>query len=336
MSARRLRVAVLGLGHLGSVHARILAGHPRAELAAVVDLDPLRARGVAASLGCPALAAGAALPDGLEAAVVAVPTRRHAEVAVPLLERGIACLIEKPLAEDLAAADRILAAAERGGAILAVGHVERFEPGVRRLRELGLVPRFLECHRLAPFRARGLDVGVVHDLMIHDLDLLLHLTGSEVEELDASGAAVVTDTLDLASAHLVFRNGARANVTASRVSLTPMRRLRVFSDQGYVCLDFARNHGLWVGKGPGFERERAALRVQSPAPRALDEDALVPDLLAVRELPLEGLERPLQAELDSFLTSVEKRRAPEVGGSEGRAALALAQRIESAIRAQLW
>lgn len=336
MSARRLRVAVFGVGHLGSVHARILAQHPRAELVAVVDRDLARAISVAAPLGCAALETGSDLPEGLDAAVIAVPTRAHAEVAVPLLERGIACLVEKPLAGDLAAADRILAAAERGGAPLAVGHVERFEPGVRRLRELGLVPRFLECHRLAPFRPRGLDVGVVHDLMIHDLDLVLHLTGSEVEGLDASGASVVTDTLDLASAHLVFRSGARANLTASRVSLAPMRRFRVFSAQGYVCLDFARNHGLWVGKGPGFERERAAWRALTEEEHPRRAEPLAADLLAVRELELEGLERPLQAELDSFLASVAERRPPEVGGHDGRTALALAERIERAIAAQVW
>lgn len=336
MSARRLRVAVLGVGHLGALHARVLAGHPRAELVAVVDLDPERARAVAAPLRCAALSADAPLPDGLEAVVVAVPTRKHAALAVPLLERGIACLVEKPLAEDLAAADRILAAAERGRAPLAVGHLERFEPGVRRLRELGLVPRFVECHRLAPFRPRGLDVGVVHDLMIHDLDLLLHLTGSEVVSLDASGAAIVTDALDLASAHLVFANGARANVTASRVSLGAMRRFRLFSEQGYVSLDFARNHGLVVRRGPGFERERAILRSLPAEELARRSEPCATDLLATSELELDGLERPLQAELDSFLASVVSGRPPEVGGREGRAALALAERIEAAIRTQIW
>jgi len=336
LSAGRLRVAVVGVGHLGSLHARILAGHPRAELLAVVDLDAARARAVATPLGCAALPAGATLPEGLQAAIVAVPTRQHADVAVPLLERGIACLVEKPLAADLASADRILAAAERGGALLAVGQIERFEPGVRRLREMGLVPRFIECHRLAPFRPRGLDVSVVHDLMIHDLDLLLHLTGSQVESLDVSGAAIVTEELDLASAHLVFRSGARANVTASRVSLDAMRRFRLFSEQGYVSLDFVRNHGLFVRKGAGFERERAALRTLDSQTLAQRPEPFGAELLEVSELALDGLERPLQAELDSFLTSVAERRAPEVGGHDGRAALALAERIESAIRAQVW
>jgi len=336
VSARRLRVAVLGVGHLGRIHARLLAHHPRAELVAVVDLDPVRAREVALALGCTALAPGEELPAGLEAAVVAVPTSAHEAVAVPLLARGIACLVEKPLAGDLAAADRILAAAARGGAALSVGHVERFEPGVRKVSELGLAPRFIECHRLSPFRFRSLDVGVVHDLMIHDLDLLLHFIDSEVESVDASGGAILTDSIDLASAHLVFRNGARANVTASRVSLTPMRRFRLFSTASYVSLDFTRNHGLVVRKGPGWEQRREALRTLPPDELARREDFVTGELLEVAELELEGLEQPLQAELDSFLAAIVEGRPPEVSGADGRAALALAERISASIRAQVW
>jgi predicted dehydrogenase len=336
VSARRLRVAVLGVGHLGRIHARILASHPRAELVAVTDLDPARAREVATPLGCLALEAGADLPAGIDCAVVAVPTASHEAVAVPLLERGVACLVEKPLAGDLAAADRILATAAAAGATLAVGHVERFEPGVRRVRELGLAARFIECHRLSTFRFRGLDVGVVHDLMIHDLDLLLHFIGAEVESVDASGGAILTDGIDLASAHLVFSNGARANVTASRVSLAPMRRFRLFSGASYVSLDFAKNHGLLVRKGPNWERVREDLRTLPLEELARREGLAAGGLLEVTELALAGLEQPLQAELDSFLRAVAERRSPEVTGQDGRAALALAERIATAIRAQSW
>ena len=336
MNARRLRVAVLGVGHLGRIHARILAAHPRAELVAVVDLDGARAREVATPLGCQGLEAGAELPAGLDCAVVAVPTSAHEAVAVPLLERGIACLVEKPLAGELAAADRILAAAERAGAALAVGHVERFEPGVRRVSELGLAPRFIECHRLSTFRFRSLDVGVVHDLMIHDLDLLLYFIAAEVESVDAAGGAILTDSIDLASAHIVFKNGARANVTASRVSLAPMRRFRLFSGSSYVSLDFTKNYGLVVRKGPHWEEGRQALRTLDPSELARREHFVTGELLEVSELELEGLEQPLQAELDSFLGSVAAGRPPEVSGQAGRAALALAERISSAIRAQVW
>ena len=336
MSSRRTRVAVIGAGHLGRIHARILAQNPAAELACVVDTDEARAGEVAGELGCRALGGIEDLPGDVDAAVVAVPTSVHEDVAVPLLRRGIACLVEKPIAPDLAAADRILAAAERRGACLAVGHVERFEPGVRKLTELGVEPRFIECHRLSTFRFRGLDVGVVHDLMIHDLDLVLHFVRSEVEELDASGGSILTDSVDLASVHLVFKNGARANVTASRVSLTPMRRFRMFSSSSYVSLDFTKNYALVVQKGPGWERGREELRSMDPAELAKRENFVNGELLDVSELELGGLEQPLQAELDSFLRSVESGTKPEVTGSDGRRALALAERITAAIGGQSW
>ena len=334
--SRRRRVAVIGVGHLGRIHARILAAHPRAELVAVVDVDEARAAEVAEPLRCRALGGIEDLPDDLDAAVVAVPTTFHEAVAVPLLERGVACLVEKPLAADLAGADRILDAAQRGGSLLAAGHVERFEPGVRKVAELGLEPRFIECHRLSMFRFRGLDVGVVHDLMIHDLDLVLHFVDSEVESFDASGGAILTDTVDLASVHLVFRNGARANVTASRVSLSPMRRFRLFSSSSYVSLDFTKNYGLVVRKGPNWDSGREELRTLDPAELAQRQDFITGNLLDVSELSLAALEQPLQAELDSFLTSVENRTEPEVSGHDGRRALDLAERITAAIQLQTW
>lgn len=228
-SSRPLRVAVIGVGHLGKIHARIYAESPEAELVGVVDADGARAQEIGRELGCPGFSDPAQVPDDVDAVSVVVPTVHHAEVAVPLLERGVPCLVEKPLAGDLRSADSILQAAERGGATLAVGHVERFQPGLMRVRELGLKPRFLECHRLSSFSFRSMDVGVVHDLMIHDLDLVLHLVDSQVESLDASGGAILTDSEDMASVRLVFRNGVRANVTASRVSMSPMRPLRTIS-----------------------------------------------------------------------------------------------------------
>ena len=333
-----MRVGVVGVGHLGSIHAKIYNEHPDAELVCVADADGARAQKVADELGCGCVADPRELPE-LDAVSVAVPTVAHAAVAVPLLEKGVGCLVEKPLAKDLADADRILEAAERGGATLAVGHVERFQPGVRRVRELGLQPRFIECHRLSTFSFRSLDVGVVHDLMIHDLDLILALMDSEVVEMDASGGAILTDGEDLASVRLVFANGARANVTASRVSLTPMRRFRLFSGSSYVSLDFTKNYGLMVRKGEGWDSGREKLRRLDEAELAelaKRSDFITGDMLDVSELQLEGEERPLQAELDSFLTNVREKTRPEVSGEDGRRALELAERIASEIRSQGW
>ncbi len=336
MSDRALALAVVGCGHLGRIHARIYAENPVSELRYVVDVDADRADEVAAQFGCQALGNVSDLPDDIDAASVVVPTAEHAKVAVPLLLRGTPCLVEKPLAADLTAADRILAAAEKGGAILAVGHVERFQPGVRKVRELGLEPRFIECHRLAPFSFRSMDVGVVHDLMIHDLDLVLDLVGSEVESLDAAGGIILTDSEDLASVRLIFRNGARANVTASRVSLKPMRRFRMFSSSSYVSLDFQDNYGLMVRKGPGWERGREKLQTVDPSLLAALPNLVTGEILDVVELELGSEERPLQAELDSFLGSVRAGTEPEVSGADGRRALELADRIVAEMRGQAW
>jgi predicted dehydrogenase len=332
--SRKLRVAVWGVGHLGKFHARIWKEHPLAELVAVVDADGERARGLAAELGCLALDPRDTVPEALDLASVVVPTVHHEAVAVPLLERGIACLIEKPIAPDLAAAGRILAAARRGAAPLSIGHVERFQPGVQRVKELGLRPRFIECHRLSAFSFRSMDIGVVHDLMIHDLDLVLHLVGSGVASIDAAGGAILTEREDLASVRLVFENGARANVTASRVSLSPMRRMRLFSAENYVSLDFTKNYGMYVRKGPRWAEGRQLLATLDPTQLSAQKDLIEGGMLEVGELELASGQRPLQAELDSFLRAVSERREPEVTGAEGYAALELADRIREAIQAQ--
>lgn len=338
------RVVVFGVGHLGTIHARILAQRADVELAAVVDIDEQRARTTAEACGCAAQVLRGvsaadivgAVPLGVSAAVIAVPTVSHACVAVPLLERGIACLVEKPLAHELGEARAILEAARRGATQLAVGHVERFQPGLRKVRELGVVPRFIECQRLAPFSFRSTDIGVVHDLMIHDLDLVLALIDSPVASLDAAGGAILTEHEDMASVRLVFENGARANVTASRASLQPTRRLRLFSSNAYVSLDLHKNYGLVVKKGPRWGEGKHALANLSPEELAARPDLVSSGMLELVELDLAGAERPLQAELDSFLAAVRERRAPEVSGEDGYRALELAERIAAEIRAQAW
>ncbi|MCB9915782.1 MAG: Gfo/Idh/MocA family oxidoreductase [Planctomycetes bacterium] len=336
MAARALRMAVVGVGHLGKIHAKIYAENPRAELVAVVDANAEQARGVAEAYGCAALSDASELPADLDGVSVVVPTRFHAAVAVPLLERGVPCLVEKPIAGTLADADAILAAAERGGALLGVGHVERFQPGVRKVRQMGMRPRFIECHRLAPFSFRSMDVGVVHDLMIHDLDLILHLVDSEIESVDAAGGAILTDYEDMASVRLVFANGARANISASRASLEATRRFRLFSSQGYVSLDFQKNYGIYITQGPEWESGREALRTLDPMLLAMRQDWIKERVLSVTELELAGAQRPLQAELDAFLDCIEQGAQPEVSGRDGRRALELAERIAADIRAQEW
>jgi len=302
----------------------------------VVDTDPAKAQALASELGCLALESPSQLPADIDAVSIAVPTVHHARVAIPLLERGIPCLVEKPLAASSADARAILAAGKRGKALLSVGHVERFQPGLRKVREMQLAPRFIECHRLAPLSFRSLDVGVVHDLMIHDLDLVLDLVDSPVKNFDAAGGAILTEKEDVASVRLVFENGARANVTASRASMSPMRRFRMFSRENYVSLDFTKNYGLVIQKGPEWESGREALRTCDPAELASRKDWLQEKVLKISELDLGQMERPLQAELDSFLDCVAQGREPEVSGEDGARALELADQIAAAIREQQW
>lgn len=334
--SRRLRTAVIGVGHLGKFHARIHKANPRAELVGLVDGNAGPAGEIARELGVPLVPSIEELPGPIDAVSIAVPTVLHARIAVPLLERGIACLVEKPIAANSGEAREILAAARRGKAVLSVGHVERFQPGLVRVRELKLDPRFLECHRLAPFSFRSMDVGVVHDLMIHDIDLVLDLVDSAVKSFDASGGAILTDHEDVASVRLVFENGARANLTASRASLQPMRRFRMFSREAYVSLDMTKNYGLIIRKGPEWESGREALRTQEVAALAARKDWLQERVMNISELDLSGLERPLQAEIDDFLTCVQEGREPLVSGEDGLRALELADQICAAIRSQVW
>ncbi len=335
-AATPLKVAVVGVGHLGKIHAKIYHEDPAAELIAVVDADGERAAEVAAEYGCQALSDPAELPGDVQAVSVVVPTVHHARVAVPLLERGVPCLVEKPLAGTLEEADAILAAAESTGTLLSVGHVERFQPGVRKVRAMGVRPRFIECHRLAPFSFRAMDVGVVHDLMIHDLDLILHFVDAPIASVDCAGGAILTESEDVASVRIVFENGARANVSTSRASLEPMRRFRMFSADGYVSLDFQKNYGIHIAKGPEWESGREALKTADPMMLAMQKDWITEKVLSVTELPLEGQQRPLQAELSHFLECVRTGAAPEVSGQDGRAALQLAERISAEIAAQAW
>ena len=330
-------VAVFGAGHLGTFHARIWAGHPDAKLVGVVDSDADRARVLAKELDVAAATSVDELPEPIEIASVAVPTAFHDDVAVPLLERGVACLVEKPLAQDVESADRILAAAEAAGATLSVGHVERFQPALRKVREIGLAPRFIECHRLAPFSFRSTDIGVVHDLMIHDIDLILDLMHDvPLESFDATGGAILTEHEDVASVRLVFANGARANISANRVSMTSMRRFRTFSKDSYASLDFQKNYGVVVKKGPNWDEGLVALKDVDPKLLAVRPDFIQDGMIETVELQLGEEERPLQAELDSFLQAVRNGRPPEVTGDDGRRALELADRIAAAIREQTW
>ncbi len=312
----RLPVGVIGVGALGRHHARHLAASTEALLVGVHDIDGHRGREVAGSVGTEFFGDVDRLLDRVEAVTVAVPTPVHAQVVLHALGRGKAVLMEKPLAVSLAEADRLIAAAESEGVPLQVGHVERFNRAIRAARPYLQDIRYLESMRLAPFQPRGTDVAVVLDLMIHDLDLILHLTqGAGVEEVRASGVAVLSHHLDIANARVEFANGAVANITASRVARERVRRLRLFQPNGYVSLDLVQGTGV-------FMRLRAD---RSAGPWSSLEDV-------VETVPLEAPEGDaLGAELESFVRSVRGGSEAVVSGAEGRAALALALQVAEVV-----
>lgn len=234
---QRIRTAVIGVGRQGQRHSEKLAGLGEARLVAVLDIDRARAETVAAELGVAVATELADLTGHADAAVVATPTPTHFEIAATLLERSIHVLLEKPFAETLEQAKALVALAEARGLVLQIGHLERFNPAVVALAPLVDNPRFIEAHRIAPFRERSLEVSVVLDLMIHDIDLVHAFAGAPLNQVEASGGRVFSDQVDVANARIRFANGCVANLTASRVSLKTERTLRIFQDRGYLSAD---------------------------------------------------------------------------------------------------
>ena len=303
------RAAVVGVGHFGRHHARILAAAPDVDLVAVADLDSDRAQAVAADVGAAGVRDLQDVDPALDGVVVAVPTKDHVRVALPLLEAGVAVLVEKPIAASIPEADRLIAAAAASGATLAVGHTERHNPAVAAGLPLISAPRFIEVHRLAGFQPRSLDIDVVFDLMIHDLDVVLACVGSMPVSVEAIGVPVLSARIDIANVRLRFADGCIANLTASRISRDRVRKLRVFQPHALVSVDYAEQQvEVWkVGTG---EDEQVGI----------DRDPV-------------GVvnAEPLALELADFVRAARRRTPPCVTGADGRRALALAQRIAEAM-----
>ena len=301
-----MRVGVVGTGAMGQHHVRLLSEMPEADLVGICDRDPAVAESVALRHGCPVFGSLDALAEHAEALVLAIPTVQHAEIGVRLLERGVHLLVEKPIAGTLEEADALVAAAE--GRVLAVGHVEFFNPAVQKLLAVEAPPGFLEIHRMAAFKPRSLDIDVVLDLMIHDLQILHALDPSPLAEVRATGINVLTDRVDIASARLAFESGCVANVTASRISAESIRKLRIFLRNTYYSLDYDRQtlRGM-------------RLEVESP------QRELRPDVPNVER------GNPLELELRAFLSACRGAPARLVDGAEGRRALDTALRVAGEI-----
>jgi predicted dehydrogenase len=331
----RLRVAVIGVGHLGKEHARILAGMPTVDLVGVVDANPDQAQAVARRCGTQAFSDYWPLLNLVDAATIVVPTTAHHAIGVEFLRRGIPVLIEKPLAASLAEAQELMELAHGNDTLLQVGHIERFNPAFEELGRHPMQPKFVESQRLGPFSGRSTDIGVVLDLMIHDLDLMLAMVGSAVRLVEAVGVSVFGAHEDVANARLIFENGCIANITASRASPTAVRQMGVWAPEGYAGLNFAKRSLTLVQPSAELRHHGLDLARMDPASRAM----LANDLFG-RHLHVLNLDRnqgdQLTRELEHFVHCLTTGAKPRVGGQEACSALALAMRILESIRTHRW
>jgi predicted dehydrogenase len=301
----KLRVGVIGAGHLGAIHAKIYNEIPHISLVGICDIDREKLRKISSELNVTGFAEFDPLLDKVEAVSIAVPTHLHYKVAKESLKRRIHTLVEKPFTATLAQADALIKLAKMNKCTLQVGHIERFNSVFEATRKIIHNPKFIECHRLSPFPNRSLDVGAVLDIMIHDIDITLGLVNSEVKRIESTGINVLTKFEDIANARLTFANGCVANLTASRVSDEVMRKIRIFQEDTYISLDY----------------KEAKASVYRKVGNAINKE----------DLPIEK-EQPLQKELESFIDCVRFKKQPVVTGEVARAALSIALKIQS----QIW
>jgi predicted dehydrogenase len=310
----KIRVGVVGVGALGQHHARVYASLPDTELVGVVDSFPGRAEQIAGPLGAKVFSSYPELFDKVDAVSIATPTTHHADIGEQFLKEGIHVLVEKPIAHSLEEADRLIQAAQTYNRVLQVGHLERFNPAVVRLREIVRKPRFFEAHRMGLFSPRSLDIDVILDLMIHDLDIICLLVASPVARVDAVGIAILTNRIDIANARIHFEDGCVANITASRVSMEKIRKLRLFQKREYISVDYTRQDVaiFSLNQKPG---------------------AVIPEIVSGKLTP--ERKEPLMEELNAFIRAVRGLQPIECSGKEGRKVLALAlQVLSQAERAQ--
>lgn len=314
-AAAPLRTAVIGVGYLGRFHAQKYAQIAGSKLVAVVDANAEACAKVAAELGTKAVHDYRELFGAVDAVSLAVPTPLHHAIGCELLRQGIDVLIEKPIATTVSEARELVQLAKTHGRVLQVGHLERFNPAVLAAAERLRTPRFVESHRLAPFKQRGTDVSVVLDLMIHDIDLIQELVGTPIESIDAVGASVFSGEIDIVNARLRFQGGCVANTTASRISLKQERKIRIFQDDAYLSVDMQQKILTVI-------RKKDAAPVESPAQVSIEEESY-------------DQGDALLAEIEAFLKAVRERSTPVVTGEDGLRALETAMKITALVQPQL-
>jgi predicted dehydrogenase len=330
-----LRLAVIGVGHLGKEHARILAGLPDVELVGVADVVATQVEAVALRCGTRAYPDHRPLLDQVDAAVIVVPTSHHHAVASEFLRRGVPVLVEKPLTPDLGQAEELHELSLRHGALLQVGHIERFNPAFEALQSRPLQPKYITCERVGPYSGRSTDIGVVLDLMIHDIDLVQALVGSEARSAEAMGLSILGGHEDMATARITFANGCVVDLTASRIAPAPKRCMRLWGAEGFATVDFAARRLTLMQPSESLCQHRSGDRSFDRATLATLKQDLLGRHLQTLELDCSGGDQ-LTRELQEFIDCVRTGARPRASGSEGRDAVALATRILTSIEEHSW
>lgn len=335
MEDKKIRTAVVGAGKMGSIHAKVYSQLPDSELVAVVDADQGKAAKLAEKYGCAAFTDCDDVLDKVDAVTIATPTTTHLQLAKLFLCHKIPVLIEKPLASSVREGRKIVSLARRYDTVVAVGHSERCNPVSQAMKRLDIEPKFIETHRVSPYPFRSTDVGVVLDIMIHDIDIILSLARSKIKRVEAVGVTVIEGGEDICNARIVFDNGCIANLTASRLALKTERRVRVFSRQAYLSVDYLKKTGIVIKTDPN----KNVVDMIKEWRQQSDFNPITvnwPDLLHIEQLEIDDRE-PIRLEQEAFLRAIKDRAfAPEVSAEEGLAALKCAQKILHAVKKHKW
>jgi predicted dehydrogenase len=331
----RIRTAVVGAGKMGAVHAKVYDQLPQSDFVGVVDIDAERAERLARQYGCTAFTDCREIVGKVDAVTIATPTVTHQELAEVFIESDVAVMVEKPLAADVREGGKIVELAKKRNTVVATGHSERCNPVVQAMKRLDIEPKFIEATRISPYPFRSTDIGVVLDVMIHDIDIILSLAASRIRTIDAVGVNVIGEKEDICNARIVFESGCIANVTASRLALKTERKVRVFSRQAYLSVDYFKKSGVLIKADPNVNVVNWIKERQD----AGDFDLTTvnwPDLLHIEQLTIDDKE-PLRLEQEAFLKAVsDKTQKPEVSAEEGLAAMECAEKILASVREHKW
>ena len=335
MPDKKIRTGVVGAGKMGAIHAKVYDQLPQCDFVAVVDIDTERAERLAKQYNCLAFADCRDMLGRVDAVTIAVPTVIHERLAKIFIENNVAVMVEKPLAANVAEGRKIVELAKKNKTVAATGHSERCNPVVQAMKRLDIEPKFIEATRISPYPFRSTDVGVVLDVMIHDIDIILSLAASRIRKIEAVGVNVIGNEEDICNARIVFENGCIANITASRLALKTERKVRVFSKQAYLSVDYFKKSGIVIKADPNVNVVNWIKQRQD----AGDFDLTMvnwPELLHIEELHIDDRE-PLRLEQEAFLKAVADRgQKPEVSAEEGLAAMECAERILACIKEHKW